>query len=216
MACFEAIFDIPVTPTFLFDFTTNYLEDIKIGNLKLPKISKIVLSRNNLNKIPKDLRKLTSVKEIILNDNFIDSIDREDLRNHRKLKILDLSSNQITTLSDLVFKDLFVLQKLDLSSNLINTLHPRAFGDLNRSPVKLKLKALKLSNNVINQVPLYLPTELEELWLDGNEISQMSTNQLDPHDKNFMHAIKYLNLSSNHISQIENGTGSFLGQNRSF
>ncbi len=96
---------------------------------------------------------LTSLEELDLSGNLIESIDEETFKNLSSLKILNLSRNKINSLINNAFQSLASIEILDLGHNYITNIPAKIFDGL------ATLNSLNLSGNSIGS--------LEQLSLKG-------------------------------------------------
>ena len=129
-------------------------------------ITGISLFSCGLSTIPKIIESFSSLNEIYLRGNNLDSIP-DELCSLPVLEILDLSENQLKELPDLI-RSLSKLRELHLESNQLNNL-PASFGDL------ISLELLDLSENQLGNIPTSLGklNKLKTLDLSRNEITNL-------------------------------------------
>ncbi|XP_023321706.1 leucine-rich repeat-containing protein 1 isoform X1 [Eurytemora carolleeae] len=131
--------------------------------LKMPFLSNLHLSRNNISKIPKDFSKLSQLTLLDLSRNQL--LEYPDCLNGIKtLKTLDLSHNRIQELPEKI-SELINLEYLVVISNSIKRV-PESISLLK------KLSGLYLSRNCIRELPNSLVEcySLRELYLDHNHL----------------------------------------------
>lgn len=131
----------------------QHLEILELGSNRIRVIE-------NLNNFP-------CLEQLFLGRNKVAAILPTSLANLPKLKLLSLQSNRITKLENLEpVKD--TLEELYLSHNGISVVENVACCS--------HLRVLDLSNNRLTEVDgkeLAQLTQLEELWLNGNQIESM-------------------------------------------
>ncbi|NXD27801.1 ECM2 protein, partial [Spelaeornis formosus] len=90
------------------------------------------------------------------------------------LTSLDLTGNSITTISDEAFNGISNLEWIDLSKNNITSLGigPKAFKILK------KLKRLYLDGNMLVRIPSELPSTLEEIKINDNQLHAIDEDSL--------------------------------------
>ncbi|XP_044378983.1 receptor-like protein EIX2 [Triticum aestivum] len=129
-----------------------------------------------------------------------------DVGNLTSIQLLSLSRNNFSRMVPSTFKKLKKLQLLQLSENFIS-------GDIedlfHRLPTN-ELQELDLGNNKLSgEIPVGIQelTNLEELWLDSNNLHGIVTEdhfinmtRQIPHEIGMLVALKNLNLSWNHLS----------------
>uniref|UniRef100_A0A3B3YNA2 TIR domain-containing protein n=1 Tax=Poecilia mexicana TaxID=48701 RepID=A0A3B3YNA2_9TELE len=101
------------------------------------------VSYNKLKKIPHDIRSLSSLEILIMNDNIISHLGCEDFVNTRHLTELHLNGNRIAKVQRCVMESLTNLKLLNLSGNLLVTFRASTKVGLQ------KLEILDLSQNFI-------------------------------------------------------------------
>jgi Leucine-rich repeat (LRR) protein len=115
----------------------------------------------------------------------------------RNLSYLSLASNNLRYLNSDLFKYSPNLISLDLNQNNFLDLND-LFNSL--KPLEKNLKELKLSSNLISQVPQSPKYEqLELLDLSNNQINNLNNNTFEKLTK-----LNYLHLSSNKLTQLSN------------
>uniref|UniRef100_A0A1A7X0L9 Chromosome undetermined SCAF11492, whole genome shotgun sequence, Uncharacterized protein n=1 Tax=Iconisemion striatum TaxID=60296 RepID=A0A1A7X0L9_9TELE len=122
----------------------TYLEELPKGSiLPMKKLRILSASRNELVRVPVDIRYLSSLETLSLRNNRLSKLSCEDFINTTNLSELNLKSNQINQVDRCVFESLTDLKRLDLSDNLLTTVTD-AFSD-----VLQKLEVLNLRKNAI-------------------------------------------------------------------
>ncbi|XP_032437377.1 toll-like receptor 13 [Xiphophorus hellerii] len=107
------------------------------------------VSYNKLKKIPHDIRSLSSLEILIMNDNIISNLGCEDFVNTTHLTELHLNGNRIAKLQRCVLESLTNLKLLNLSDNLLVTFKASTKVGLQ------KLEILDLSQNFIKLLNNY-------------------------------------------------------------
>lgn len=154
------------------DLSCSELSQVPPGSFRLMKqLRHLNLETNYLKKVPEDIRSLSSLQVLILDDNLISEVGCEDLSNTSALVELHLSYNRVVTLLQCSFQNLLDLQLLDLSNNLLWTVE----GVFSRGPARLQL--LDLSRN---SVPLYEDgffqalDQLEHLDVSSDKVARVT------------------------------------------
>ena len=101
-------------------------------------IKRVDCSGKSKMKIPQDIPLDTEI--LLLNNNFIQTIEKQDLAGLTHLKVLQLQENSITYIEDDSFKDLSNLTQLSISENQLHRITGRTFSGLT------KLETLWMSN----------------------------------------------------------------------
>ncbi|XP_006004204.1 decorin [Latimeria chalumnae] len=117
--------------------------------------------------------------------------------------LLDLQNNKITEIKENDFKNIKNLHSLILVNNKIGSVHPKAFAPLG------KLERLYLSKNRLKELPVNMPSSLQELRAHENEITKIKKTALDG-----LKSMIVIELGTNPLknSGIENGA--FQGMRR--
>ncbi|NXD72611.1 ECM2 protein, partial [Eolophus roseicapillus] len=110
----------------------------------LKKLKRLYLDGNMLVHIPSELP--STLEEIKINDNHLHAIDEDGLKGLKNLVTLELEGNKLSEAN----------------------VSPLAF-----SPLK-SLSYLRLGRNKFRIIPQGLPTTLEELYLESNQIEEVS------------------------------------------
>uniref|UniRef100_A0A4W3HU63 Extracellular matrix protein 2 n=1 Tax=Callorhinchus milii TaxID=7868 RepID=A0A4W3HU63_CALMI len=136
----------------------------------IPNLEWIDLSRNKIlssNIHPTAFRKLKKLKRLHMDGNLLQHISTELPLTLLELK---LNENRLEWLDEESFHDLNNLVTLELEGNNISEINvaPTAF-----TPCK-KLIYLRLGRNRFRTVPQGLPPSLQELYLENNEIEEIS------------------------------------------
>ncbi|XP_051778568.1 podocan [Erpetoichthys calabaricus] len=130
----------------------------------IEKLTRLFLDDNFLTSIPADLP--PSLEELRLNHNNISIMSEKAWSRCQNLKIISLNNNSLTNDSVLA----------------------GVFGSLSR------LRTLSINYNHLAKVPEKLPTNLKELYAEGNQISVIS-DQIFPNISDLL----FLDLSSNKL-----------------
>ncbi|NWS70159.1 TLR21 protein, partial [Crotophaga sulcirostris] len=141
------------------------------------KMTVLNLSHNRIKHIQsQDLQQAVNLRALLLQSNEISSIDEDSFVSLGKLELLDLSNNSLTYLSTAWFGHLFSLQHLRLQGN--------SYRDLGESSPFSRLRnlsSLHLGNpgfSQIRQGNFEGIAFLDELWIDGGNLSQYEPGSL--------------------------------------
>lgn len=170
----------------------------------LPRLSLLNLTKCGLNWIhPRAFTRLPSLTELSLQENRITdaaAVGRA-IRELPVLSTLRLDNNIIESLAETSFVDIPPLKEISLSGNNIRDIHRGAF---HRLPA---LRKLDLNYNKIRRIHIEFflqpyDSELQELWLVGNELDHVMQIRtiLDA-----LPRLRYLDLSHNRFQDITYG-----------
>lgn len=124
------------------DLSCSAVSEVPPGSLRpMTQLQLLNLEVNLLTKVPEDIRSLSSLQVLKLEDNRISELGCEDFSNSSALVELQLGSNQISSLRRCVFQQMVSLRTLDLEDNLLWTVE----GVFSRGPAWLR--SLDLSRN---------------------------------------------------------------------
>ncbi|NXR05583.1 TLR22 protein, partial [Sagittarius serpentarius] len=141
------------------------------------KITVLNLAYNRIKHIrSQDLQQAVNLRALLLQANVISSIDRDSFRSLGKLELLDLSNNSLAHLSPAWFGHLFSLQHLHLQGNSY-----RDLGESSPFSSLRNLSSLHLGNpqfSTIRQGNFEGVELLDELWIDGGNLSQYEPGSL--------------------------------------
>ncbi|KAM4652714.1 extracellular matrix protein 2 isoform 2-T4 [Discoglossus pictus] len=112
----------------------------------LKNLKRLYLDGNVLVKVPPELP--STLEELKLNENKIDSLEKDSLQDLTNLVTLELEGNQLSEAN----------------------VSPLAFKPLQR------LSYMRLGRNKFRTIPQGLPRSIEELYLENNEIEEISEN----------------------------------------
>ncbi len=135
------------------------LEEIKI-------ITRLDLSFKAINKLPKEIGCLSSLKELNLSYNYLKELPKE-LNQLSNIQSLNLGYNQFRAIPDVVFH-LQNLQILNIEANMVKNV-PSSIGKLS------KLTSLNFFANQISELPseFYSLTNLARLNMALNHLSKL-------------------------------------------
>ncbi|NXO91227.1 TLR22 protein, partial [Certhia brachydactyla] len=141
------------------------------------KIRVLNLSHNRIKRIQsQDLQQAVNLRALLLQSNKISSIDEDSFQSLAKLELLDLSNNSLAHLSPVWFGQLFSLQHLRLQGNSY-----RELGQSSPFSSLRNLSSLHLGNpqfSVIRQGNFEGIELLQQLWIDGSNLSQYEQGSL--------------------------------------
>ncbi len=150
------------------------VEDLD-GAHQLTKLRELLLGDNEIASIESaDFQGLTKLNILILGRNQIRSIESGAFQGLTNLDLLDLGGNQITSIESGTFQGLTNLNVLSLWKNQITSIESRAFQGLTN------LEILELGRNRITSIEngtFQGLTKLESLMLVGNRIEELNFTQ---------------------------------------
>jgi len=157
------------TYTLLYQLTQlqQKLPQLKEYSLvKLYNLKKLILSKNQLTSIPKEIGNLVNLQYLDLSENKLTSLP-EEIGNLVNLQYLDLSENQLTSIPEEI-GNLVNLQYLYLYNNQLTSL-PEEIGNL------VNLQTLTLDNNQLTSLPEEIGNlvNLQELYLYDNQLTSV-------------------------------------------
>ena len=170
------------------DFIIKHAKRVNFSGKNLYMLD---LSGQELNALPKNLAKISSIKELKLKKNNFDEFPQEIL-SLSNLEKLDLESNNIQSIPELI-KRLLKLEELVLRDNNI-TQFPASVIQLK------KLERLNLSKNKLTALPDFKGglNSLEYLSLSYNKFKEL------PKTVSSLSNLESLSLSGNDINNIPN------------
>lgn len=132
---------------------------------RLGKLNLLDLSHNRLSAVPTVCRRLTTLRQLLLDENIL--ADTTSCTGLRSLRLLSLVANNIQHFS--TDRGLYLLESLDLRRNALSEV---SAGELVAMPF---LFALDLSHNSLTSVPQALEklTVLTDLNLSNNKIASL-------------------------------------------
>ncbi|KAL7011755.1 hypothetical protein ACKWTF_014429 [Chironomus riparius] len=191
---------------FLFHQDQNHVCEVQ--NILIKNDTKVIVKGNELTtvlhifslevyKLPQEIFvEFKNLKNLIVNGNHLQLIERETFKEAKLLEVLRLSNNELKELGAKVFKFMSHLKTLDLGRNKIERIDGEAFAGL------VNLERLYLSDNnlkVINSDVFYPLLKLLFLSLENNQISKLDD---DVFMKNTQ--MKSLGLSNNTFKDLQN------------
>ncbi|XP_075720034.1 transforming growth factor beta activator LRRC33 [Rhinoderma darwinii] len=150
--------------------------------------------------IPQDLP--SDIQELLVDHNYVISLDENTLKRYPDLNNLSLKSNRLGRIDLNAFRDNSKLESLSLQDNTISITHNLVSMGLSSA---LSLRWLDLSRNALNEdmisTLLTNLTSLEYLNLDYNDIMRLDSSSFEG-----LKNLKELSLQMNHIYEIGLGT----------
>ncbi|KAK6743990.1 hypothetical protein RB195_010971 [Necator americanus] len=181
----------------------NHLKGINRSMLQgLTSLLELDLSGNRINTLSTGVFDLTpELRELSLNDNDITTIEDGTFGKLTSLKKLSLSGNQISTITKNMFKGLDSLEVLNLQNNQITSIDWSAFANLKQ------LRTLDLGTNHATNVEIRGLENLQKLFLNNNSINSLKSVSLRD-----LPSLILLSLDRNSISEIADGDLSGLAR----
>ncbi|XP_026724543.1 protein toll-like [Trichoplusia ni] len=172
----------------------------------LTSLKNIVFQQSYVQQIPEDfLKGSTDVRSLVLNRNQLTSLPEDVFRDQKYMEILDLSYNKIAELKATVFTPLKQLRTLNLNRNYLEVLPESLFAGLRH------LTTVSIDNNFLTTI---YPTAF--LGATGLTTLTLTSNNLTLRSKDFgvysnfimhspfgsLNSLKYLGLRDNKIDSI--------------
>ena len=163
----------------------NQIEEIEEDALgRLDFLIRLWLNGNHLKTVP--LRLPSSLRELYLEENQINSLDNVSLKGLLHLERLFLRRNQITSLHPNSLDDLSQLKLLDIQLNKLTTLPDNLFLNLNN------LRSLDISQNPLQVLPSKTFVGLSNL--DALQLSRIQSENFTLNEDIFQPLIKLTSL----------------------
>ncbi|XP_053325590.1 extracellular matrix protein 2 isoform X2 [Spea bombifrons] len=153
------------------DLLGNFITSVPNGAFNgMPNLERIDLSKNNITSAEIDTRafkSLKNLKRMYLDGNLLVHIPSELPSTLEELK---LNENNLAGIEENSFKGLKDLVTLELEGNQLSeaNIDPLAFKPLQ------SLTYMRLAKNKFRTIPQGLPPSIEELYLENNEIEEIS------------------------------------------
>lgn len=159
--------DVPADQVEVLDLHGQGLSAVPPAVFDFPNLRMLDLRDNQIRQLPARLEKLRGLRELLLDNNPLDSLPDEIDRRLPKLTRLSLRSTRLSELPDSLVI-LVDLVELDLADN--------AFDEFPPVVTRLRrLQRLDLSGNAIDKLPASIErlTQLSELALDRGELAEL-------------------------------------------
>ncbi|XP_043374776.1 extracellular matrix protein 2 isoform X3 [Dermochelys coriacea] len=157
------------------DLSKNNITSPGIGSQAfkiLKKLKRLYMDENALEHIPPELP--SALEELKINENHLHAIDEDSLQELKNLVTLELESNKLSEAN----------------------VSPLAFR-----PLK-SLSYLRLGRNKFRTVPQGLPTSIEELYLENNQIEEISEICFNHTSNINIIVLKHNKLEENRIAPL--------------
>uniref|UniRef100_A0A182PQG1 Leucine rich immune protein (Coil-less) n=1 Tax=Anopheles epiroticus TaxID=199890 RepID=A0A182PQG1_9DIPT len=153
------------------------------------KVSLVHIETCSLVRVPRTIRNVPNVRDLILKWCRIRQLDLSDFVDLHSLYVLDLTGNQILSIVALPTGSAIPIHRLYLANNTLHHLNVSVLGGLQ------ELRCLVLESNRIEAVvtPVVLP-KLEELSLRNNRLSALNCTDW------YLPALKYFFCSNNRLA----------------
>ena len=175
----------------------SVINGFNCGNVscKEPYLESLItanLTGNDISKIDFSLKlSFPMIEELLLSRNLLTAVDEGVFKDLTRLKTLDLSLNKITSVHPLAFSNMPNLKSLNLAHNGITMLEFSLFEKLP------ELANLSLAYNKLRLVDgTYIPNSIEEIQLQGNNISTFSGKAFLSRPRRYF---RLLNLKHNNL-----------------
>ena len=185
------------------DLGENNMWSLPEGSLcSLHNLELLNLTRNRLREVASfnfnsDARCASSLRELDLSNNSIDSLPSAAFAGLARLRSLDLRSNAITFLADRAFEGLSSLTALRLSDNRLASLPPELFNDAR------DIQEVHLRNNTLNVLPPGLFNELKQLLVLDLSMNELTAEWVNAATFTGLMRLVVLDLSNNRIGRLE-------------
>ncbi|XP_040908734.1 toll-like receptor 13 isoform X2 [Toxotes jaculatrix] len=127
------------------DVSHTYMSELPKGSIgRMHQLRSLNVGTNFFTKVPDDIKNLSFLEFLSLENNLISKLGCEDFRNTTHLKELYMGNNHISNLDSCAFENLNDLKVLDMSGNLLWT-----FGGAFKICLQ-KLEFLDLSKNFVS------------------------------------------------------------------
>eukprot|EP00249_Psilotum_nudum_P013002 c24096_g2_i2 orf=674-1474(-) len=148
------------------DATHNRLVDLPVEISGLVNLQRLMLSENQLQRLPSTLGRLQSLKVLTLDENRLTTLP-DELGLLVRLERLSISRNSVSSLPSII-GSLRNLTLLNVSHNRLRYL-PESLGSC------FSLEELLANDNMMEELPLSLCSlsHLKSLGLDNNKLKQM-------------------------------------------
>ncbi|KAG3293592.1 extracellular matrix protein 2, transcript variant X2 [Ictidomys tridecemlineatus] len=138
----------------------------------LKKLTRLNMDGNNLVRIPSELP--STLEELKINENNLQAIDEESLSDLNQLVTLELEGNNLSEIN----------------------VDPLAFKSLK------SLSYLRLGKNKFRIIPQGLPASIEELYLENNQIEEITEICFNQTRKINVIVLRYNNIEENRIAPL--------------
>lgn len=177
----------------------NRLTDMQFVATLPTGLEQLYLGNNEITEVPADcLSKFRGLFNLELRNNMIRKIGRRSFAGLPSLEQLRLQNNRIDTIEKGASIDLKSLVLLDVANNSLVTVEEGAFAGLR------DIRTMDFRYNKLSRFPREalsgLPSSLENLWMDNNEIETLETGSFVKVPR------KSLTLENNRIRAIESGS----------
>lgn len=176
----------------VLDLSSNKLSNVTFLKTESTKIKRVILDKNKLQTVPRELKSFDNVQELSMNNNKIRHFDVQNTMIN--VEYLDISHNLISNLSGLEhFPNVVVL---NLTNNIINDIRNKYFeNDRN------DLRELLLDHNLIEILPVRILLHFPNLIKWSMEDNKL--RKLIPTTDNYQNTkLEYLNLAKNSLDEI--------------
>ncbi|ESO98809.1 hypothetical protein LOTGIDRAFT_158760 [Lottia gigantea] len=193
------------------DLSKNYLRDPDglqkaLVGLRFIHVHRLMLHHMDLgdDSIPSNLFEpltyLNSIQTIDMSDNVLNEFDFQTLVNLTSLEELILSSNRISGLTDKSFDGMNLIKTIDLSSSNFQDFVTFS-EDIMSTLLPKTLEILSLRNSILGNVPRFNSSNITELDLSENKITKLHLEDIANYP-----SLRVLNLNSNRLTRISEGT----------
>ena len=181
----------------MVDVQRNLIVDVTNISLASEKLKILIISKNRLTDLPKDLSHKENIIHFAASYNDLSVLHEDAFTGLKQLKELDLYENNINELPIGIFDSLENVRYLYLEYNNLTFLHNMTFQRMKR------MQFLFLNDNRLTMLPpglFMLNTELTVLDLQNNTLVMIPVGMFDK-----LVRLTYLYLDLNHLNDLPNG-----------
>ncbi|XP_043266804.1 toll-like receptor Tollo [Venturia canescens] len=185
------------------DLGENNMWSLPEGSLcSLHNLEMLNLTKNRLREVASfhfnaEARCVSSLRELDLSNNSIESLPSAAFAGLTRLQTLDLRSNAIAFMADRAFEGLSSLAVLRLSDNRLTSLPPELFNDAR------DIQEVHLRNNTLNVLPPGLFNELKQLLVLDLSMNELTAEWVNAATFTGLMRLVVLDLSGNRIGRLE-------------
>ena len=145
-----------------------------IGIPKMPKLKKLDISNNLLQRVPLGIKKLKNLDVLVLEENFYESIPIRRLKRAPQVNEVSLSKSHVIAIDQQNYQKLDFIEVFKINKCGLEEIHPSFF--------KMKgLKELQLQENQLKTIPKGIGhlTDLRKLSFYKNSLTELPADLFD-------------------------------------